>query len=56
MFLFGGMSLNCLNGLCSDLWKLEIPWASMSYWALLMQVRKKIDVKVFRLRAVVLVL
>ena len=32
MFIFGGFSINCLNGLCADLWRYEIPWAAQAYW------------------------
>ena len=32
MFIFGGVSNKCLNGLCSDLWRYDIPWAAESFW------------------------
>ena len=32
MFVFGGYSINCVNGLCLDLWRYEIPWAAQAYW------------------------
>jgi hypothetical protein len=32
MFIFGGISLRCTNGLCNDLWRYEIPWAAQAYW------------------------
>jgi hypothetical protein len=32
MYVFGGMGKGCLNGLCSDMWKYEIPWAAQAYW------------------------
>ena len=32
MFIFGGFSINCENGLCNDLWRYEIPWAAQAYW------------------------
>eukprot|EP00397_Hematodinium_sp_SG-2012_P002416 GEMP01002422.1.p1 GENE.GEMP01002422.1~~GEMP01002422.1.p1 ORF type:complete len:1427 (+),score=240.06 GEMP01002422.1:338-4282(+) len=32
MYLFGGMGPQCSNGLCSDLWRYEIPWAPQAYY------------------------
>ncbi|KAF4656414.1 hypothetical protein FOZ61_007000 [Perkinsus olseni] len=32
MYIYGGMSMNCLNGLCSDMWRIEVPWAPTAYW------------------------
>jgi len=32
MFILGGISNNCLNGLCSDLWRYDIPWAAEAAW------------------------
>ena len=32
MFIFGGVSNKCVNGLCSDIWRYDIPWAAESFW------------------------
>ena len=32
MYVFGGLSTDCTNGLCVDLWRYEIPWAAQAYW------------------------
>ena len=32
MYMFGGLSIDCTNGLCYDLWRYEIPWAAQAYW------------------------
>lgn len=32
MYTFGGMGPQCVNGLCSDLWRYEIPWPSAAYY------------------------
>ena len=32
MFVFGGFSTDCSGGICSDLWRYEIPWAAQAFW------------------------
>jgi hypothetical protein len=32
MFVFGGFSTDCSGGLCTDLWRYEIPWAAQAFW------------------------
>ncbi|CAD7948709.1 unnamed protein product [Amoebophrya sp. A25] len=32
MYIFGGAAMQCRFGLCDDLWRYEIPWASMAYY------------------------
>ena len=32
MFIFGGVSNKCVNGLCADLWRYDIPWAAEAFW------------------------
>ncbi|CAD7960263.1 unnamed protein product, partial [Amoebophrya sp. A120] len=32
MYMYGGAAMQCRFGLCDDLWRYEIPWASMAYY------------------------
>jgi hypothetical protein len=32
MYIYGGISKSCVNNLCNDIWRYEIPWAVMRYY------------------------
>jgi hypothetical protein len=32
LFVLGGFSTDCDGGLCTDLWRYEVPWAAQAFW------------------------